>query len=76
MERHSFRIVLGESPETMRKLCLSTKFSLPIYGNISLGNIYWKKQMGLRRIVNDHVKLMCFPKQAISVTKGTSLYQQ
>ena len=26
MERHSFRIVLGHSPETMRKLCLSTKF--------------------------------------------------
>ena len=27
MERHSFRIVLGDSPETMRKLCLSTKLS-------------------------------------------------
>ena len=26
MESHSFRIVSGESPETMRKLCLSTKF--------------------------------------------------
>ena len=26
MERHSFRIVSGDSPETMRKLCLSTKF--------------------------------------------------
>ena len=26
VERHSFRIVSGESPETMRKLCLSTKF--------------------------------------------------
>ena len=26
MERHSFRMLLGESPETMRKLCLSTKF--------------------------------------------------
>ena len=25
LERHSFRIVLGESPEFMRKLCLSTK---------------------------------------------------
>ena len=25
--KHSFRIVSGESPETMRKLCLSTKFS-------------------------------------------------
>ena len=27
VERHSFCIVSGESPETMRKLCLSTKFS-------------------------------------------------
>ena len=26
MERHSFRIVSGESPETIRKLYLSTKF--------------------------------------------------
>ena len=26
VERHSFRIVSGESPKTMRKLCLSTKF--------------------------------------------------
>ena len=26
-ERHSFNIVLGESPETMQKLCLSAKFS-------------------------------------------------
>ena len=26
MERHSFHIVSGESPETTRKLCLSTKF--------------------------------------------------
>ena len=26
MERHSFCIVLGKSPETMRKLCLSLKF--------------------------------------------------
>ena len=26
LERHNFRVVLGESPETMRKLCLSTKF--------------------------------------------------
>ena len=25
-ERHSFRIILGDSPETMRKLCLSGKF--------------------------------------------------
>ena len=25
--RHSFRIVSGDSPETMRKLCLPTKFS-------------------------------------------------
>ena len=25
-ERHSFRIVSGDSPETMRKLCLFTKF--------------------------------------------------
>ena len=26
VERHSFRIVLGDLPNTMRKLCLSTKF--------------------------------------------------
>ena len=26
VERHSFRIVSGETPETMRKLCLSTEF--------------------------------------------------
>ena len=26
VERNSFRIVSGDSPETMRKLCLSTKF--------------------------------------------------
>ena len=26
MERHSFRIALVDLPETMRKLCLSTKF--------------------------------------------------
>ena len=26
VERYSFRIDLGKSPETMRKLCLSTKF--------------------------------------------------
>ena len=26
LERHSFRIVSDDSPETMRKLCLSTKF--------------------------------------------------
>ena len=26
MQRHSFRKVSGESPETMRKLCLSSKF--------------------------------------------------
>ena len=26
VEKYSFRIVSGESPETMRKLCLSTKF--------------------------------------------------
>ena len=26
MERHSFCIVLGDSPETMRKLCFSAKF--------------------------------------------------
>ena len=25
-EKHSFRIVLGNSPETMRNLCFSTKF--------------------------------------------------
>ena len=27
MERHSFLIVSGDSPKTMRKLCLSTKFT-------------------------------------------------
>ena len=27
VERHSFHIILGDSPETMRKLCLSAKFS-------------------------------------------------
>ena len=26
VESHSLRIVLGDSPETIRKLCLSTKF--------------------------------------------------
>ena len=26
LERHSFRIVSDDLPETMRKLCLSTKF--------------------------------------------------
>ena len=29
VERYSFHIVLGDSPETMRKLCLSTKFPHP-----------------------------------------------
>ena len=28
MERHGIRIVLGESPGTMRKLCLSINFKL------------------------------------------------
>ena len=27
VERHSFRIVSGEMPETMRKLCLSAKLT-------------------------------------------------
>ena len=37
VERYSFRIVLGESPETMRKLCLSTKFPhLEIRWNYSI----------------------------------------
>ena len=27
VERHSFRIISGELPETLRKLCLSIKFS-------------------------------------------------
>ena len=35
MERHSFRIVSGESPEIMRKLCLSTKFLLMKLGEIT-----------------------------------------
>ena len=33
VERHSFRIVWGESPETMRKICLSTKFPHQIRWN-------------------------------------------
>ena len=32
VERHSFRIVLGKSPKTVQKLCLSTKF---VYQEIS-----------------------------------------
>ena len=36
MERHSFRIVSGESLETMRKLCLSTKFSHLKLGEVTV----------------------------------------
>ena len=36
MERDSFRIVSGESPETMRKLCLSTKFSHQKLGEVTV----------------------------------------
>ena len=35
MERHSFRIVSGDSAETMRKLCLSTKFHTRKVGEIT-----------------------------------------
>ena len=34
MERHNFRIVWGESPETLWKLCLSTKFQTRKLGEI------------------------------------------
>ena len=36
MERHSFCIVSGESPKTMRKLCLSTKFPQRKLGKITV----------------------------------------
>ena len=36
MERHSFRIVSCESPETMRKLCLSTNFSHQKLGEVTV----------------------------------------
>ena len=36
VERHSFRIVTGELAETMRKLCLSTKFHTRKLGEITI----------------------------------------
>ena len=36
MERHSFRIVLDDSPEAMRKLCLSTNFHTTKLGEITV----------------------------------------
>ena len=36
VERYSFGIVLGESPKTMRKLCLSTKFLHKKLGEITV----------------------------------------
>ena len=36
MERHSSRIVLGESSETMQKLCVSTKFPHMKLGKITI----------------------------------------
>ena len=36
VERHSLRIVSGDSPETMRKLCLSTNFHTMKLGEITV----------------------------------------
>ena len=36
LERHSFRLVSGDLPETIRKLCLSTKFPRQELGKINV----------------------------------------
>ena len=36
MERHSFCIVSGDSPKTMQKLCLATKFPHQELGKITV----------------------------------------
>ena len=52
-ERHSFRIVLGESPETMRKLCLSAKFPPQEirwnYGIFRSETDFFKRKLFLRK---------------------------
>ena len=58
MERHSFRIVLGDSPETMQKLCLSTKFpDQKIRWNYGILQIYTTKKTEKKKLEFNFIKL-------------------
>ena len=53
---HSFRNVLGESPETLRKLCISTKFHTRKLGEIKV--IYEIKIINRYAPRQEHVLLV------------------
>ena len=58
MEKHSFRIVLGDSPETMQKLCLSTKFpGQKIRWNDDILHSYTTKKTEKKKLEFNFIKL-------------------
>ena len=50
MGRHSFRRFLGESPENMQKLCLSTKFSHQEISEVVVFYVVIKKYLNCGRL--------------------------
>ena len=54
VERHSFRIASGDSPETLRKLYLSTKFHTRKLGEITLFFAVYCKDIQICMIFGTH----------------------
>ena len=60
VERHSFRIVFGELPKAMRKLCLSAKFPYQeTRSNYGILRCYFPKQRA--KILSYHKFIITFP---------------
>ena len=69
MKKHSFRIVLDEPPETMRKLCLSAKFphqEIKVNYGILHSDIDLNKQHGLKYIKGNYEGFVKIAKESMS----------
>ena len=69
MKKHSFRIVLDESPDTMRKLCLSAKFphqEIKVNYGILCSDIDLNKQHGLKCTKGNYEGFVKITKESLS----------
>ena len=62
MEKHSFRIVSGDLPKTMRKRCLSTKYYTRKLGEITLFSVVAVSFFPLAKKFSEKIPSIFFPR--------------
>ena len=67
MEKHSFRIVSGDLPKPMRKLCLSTKYYTRKLGEITLFSVVAVSFFPLTKKFSEKIPSIFFPIEHIQI---------